>query len=104
MSIHIITNVTKRKYKHLLEVARALLFQSKLPIKYWGECILPTTYRINRLPNSTLPEKAPFETLFNKQSIYYHLMSFRCMCFLPSKLKGQIQPKIHISELYYIAL
>lgn len=31
--------VIERKHRHLLETARALLFQSKLPIKYWDVAI-----------------------------------------------------------------
>ena len=33
------TGVVEIKHKHLLEVSRALLFWSSLPIMHWGECI-----------------------------------------------------------------
>ncbi|KAH0705523.1 hypothetical protein KY290_010213 [Solanum tuberosum] len=38
--------------KHLLEVTRALRFQAKIPIKYWGHCVLAAADIINRLPSS----------------------------------------------------
>ena len=34
--------VVERKHKHLLETSRALLFQSKLPLRFWG-CLLYTS-------------------------------------------------------------
>lgn len=32
--------VVERKHKYFFETARALLFQSKLPVKYWGSTLL----------------------------------------------------------------
>ena len=42
--------VVERKHKHLLETSKALLFQSKLPIQFWGDCVFTATPSINRLP------------------------------------------------------
>lgn len=42
--------VAKRKNRHLLEVAKALCFTSKIPKYLWDEAILTATYLINRMP------------------------------------------------------
>ena len=46
--------VVKRKHKHLLHLAQALLFQAHLPKYFWDHAILMSTYLINRLPPSLL--------------------------------------------------
>ncbi|RDX97959.1 hypothetical protein CR513_19193, partial [Mucuna pruriens] len=74
--------VAKRKNRHLLEVARALLFQMSVPNVYWGEAVLTAAYLINRLPTQVLNSISPIK----------HMLSFfpssPLMLSLPSRVFG----------------
>ncbi|XP_075104166.1 uncharacterized protein LOC142178474 [Nicotiana tabacum] len=87
--------VVERKHKYLLETARALLFQSKLPLRYWGECVLCATYIINRLPSNSINNKTPYELLYKRKPKYSHLKSFGCLCYptIPIPHRDKFNPR-----------
>lgn len=71
----------ERKHRHVLEVARALMFQSGLHLSFWGESVLTAAFIINRLPSSILNNKCPYELLYNKPVDYNQIKAFGCLAF-----------------------
>lgn len=91
MPIHPNKNgVIQREHKHLLELTRFLMFQSNLPKVFWGDSVLMMTFINNRLLSSILGWKAPFEMLYNKNTQFYYLTVFGCLCYTTNALHTKI--------------
>lgn len=83
------------------------MIQSSVPIHFWGDYILTTTYTINRLPNPLLHNKSPHDILFMTSPDYSHLRAFGCLCYIstatePStkKFHPKAQPCIFLGYPY----
>lgn len=72
----------ERKHKELLNLARSLLFQANLSLKFWADTIHTAVYITNRLPSPVINWKTPFEILQNHQPDYSHMKTFGCLCFV----------------------
>ncbi|CAN1263655.1 Retrovirus-related Pol polyprotein from transposon TNT 1-94 [Linum perenne] len=81
----------ERKHRHILNVARALLFQSSLPIKFWGYAVNHSVHLINRLPTPVLNGRTPFEVLTSKTVSYDHLRVFGCLVYSTILTPGRLK-------------
>jgi hypothetical protein len=91
--------VAERKNRHLLEVARALLFSSKVPNYMWGEAVLTAAYLINRMPSKVLNFQTPIDTFkecfpSTRVSTDLTLKIFGCSAFVHEhKNVGKHEPR-----------
>uniref|UniRef100_A0A2P2MB67 Retrovirus-related Pol polyprotein from transposon TNT 1-94 n=1 Tax=Rhizophora mucronata TaxID=61149 RepID=A0A2P2MB67_RHIMU len=81
----------ERKNRHLLEIARALMFSMHIPKYLWGETILAATYLINRMPTHVLNFATPLECF------KYYFPDTQIVSTLPHKVFG-CTTYVHISH------
>jgi hypothetical protein len=71
----------ERKHQHILNVGRALLFQSKLPKHFWSYALLHATFLINRVSTPLLQNKSPYQVLHNHVPDLSQFKVFGSLCF-----------------------
>jgi hypothetical protein len=73
--------LAKRKHHHIVETALALLAHAHIPIKFWDDAFLTTTYLINRMPTRVIDNTSPLERFFHTPPNYSMLRVFGCACW-----------------------
>lgn len=84
----------EKKHRHILQVARSLMLQSHIPLKFWGECILTFVHPFNRTPSVVIDNETPYYRLFRKHSKLSHLKVFGCWCYATNnRHKSKFDPR-----------
>lgn len=62
--------VAERKNRHLLETARALLFQMKVTKQFWADAVSTASFLINHMPSTVLNGDIPYGVLFHNEPLF----------------------------------
>jgi len=68
--------VAERYNRMIVEKARCLLFEAKLPKKFWGEAVSTAVYFLNRSPTKALHKMTPEEAWLGRKPDLRHLRIF----------------------------
>lgn len=73
----------ERKNRHLLEVARALLFNMHVPKRFWSDEVITACYLINRMPSYVLDGASTHSILFPSSPPFSLTQKiFGCVCYV----------------------
>ncbi|WZY94078.1 hypothetical protein YC2023_066407 [Brassica napus] len=87
--------VAERKNRHLMEVARSIMFHSNVPKRFWSDAVATACYLINRTPTKVLNKLSPFEVLNKTKPHIDHLRVFGCLCYvmIPGERRNKLEAK-----------
>lgn len=73
--------VAERKNRSVLEMARCMIFEKKLPKSFWAEAINTAVYLQNRLPTRAIKGMTPVEAWGGIKPSVRHLKVFGSLCY-----------------------
>ncbi|WZZ36046.1 hypothetical protein YC2023_019447 [Brassica napus] len=87
--------VAERKNRHLMEVARSMMFHTNVPKRFWGDAVVSACYLINRIPTKVLQDISPFQVLNKIKPQIDHLRVFGCVCYvlIPGEQRNKLEAK-----------
>lgn len=90
-----LNGVAERKNRTLMEMARCMLTQSKLPISFWAEAVATANFVRNRCITKTLDDKTPYELWHGKRPNVKHMRTFGEVAYMLDKTpdKGKLEPR-----------
>ncbi|CAL8092091.1 unnamed protein product [Prunus armeniaca] len=73
--------VAERKNMTIMEMAKCMMIEKKMPLEFWDEAINTTVYVKNRCPTKALDKKTSFEAYSGRKPGVKHLRVFGSLCY-----------------------
>ena len=74
-------NRVERKYQYILNIIRALIFQSNLSKLFWNFAAFHAVFLLNRLPKRVLYSKSFYDILYDSSPYLTFIKVFGCEAF-----------------------
>ena len=89
--------VAERMNRTIMEGARSMLYQAKLPLEFWAEACSTAVYLHNRSLTTALKDETPFERLFGRRPDISQLKVFGCVSYVhvPDNQRRKLDAKAH---------
>ena len=90
--------VDERKNHNVMEMAKCLLIEKKLPKNLVLTVINTVVYLFKRLPTKAFKDKTPFEAWFEVKLAMDHLRVFGCLCcfYVPEAKREKLDQKANV--------
>ncbi|CAL8998022.1 unnamed protein product [Prunus brigantina] len=73
--------VAERKNRTIVEMAKCMMIEKKIPLEFWAEAVNTAVYVQNRCPTKALDKKTPFEAYSGRKPGVKHLRVFGSLCY-----------------------
>ncbi|KAI5348478.1 hypothetical protein L3X38_001365 [Prunus dulcis] len=87
--------IAERRNRTICEMARSMMTEKKLPVKFWAEAVGTAVYLQNRCNTTSVTDKTPFEGFTGRKPGVKHLRVFGSICYnhIPSNLRQKFDDK-----------
>ena len=93
--------VSESRNRTLMEMERCLLYEKKMPLKFWAEAVSTAAYLTNRMASRVLGEKTSYEIWYGSVPKLNHLKVFGSPCYVlkPAVKRSKLDQKADVGIL-----
>ncbi|GKV38975.1 hypothetical protein SLEP1_g46821 [Rubroshorea leprosula] len=90
--------IAERKNITVMEMARCMLAEKKLPKSFWAEAVYTAVYLLNGLPTKVIKGMTLIEAWYGQKPSANHLKVFGSICYnhVPATKRGKLDEKVEI--------
>ena len=87
--------VSERKNRTVMEMARLMLEEKRIPKTFWAEAVYTAVYLLNRCPTKAVQNKTPIEAWSGRKPSAKHLRVFGSICYvhIPAVKRHKLEEK-----------